>query len=119
MLSNWINETNSLAILAHPFRRHDISFDLNVFRPQAIELASRHVVRDNRDKIAIVAKQFNMKAISVSDAHKSSQLGGFCINTDYDVNNEQELIEVVKCGRFTLMENSLVPLCIYARNEHF
>ena len=119
MLADWINKTDSLAILAHPFRRHDVSFDFGIFKPHATELASRHVVRENRDKIAEMAKRFDMKVVSVSDAHKASQLGGFCINTDYDVNNEQELIEVVKCGKFTLMEKSLVPLCVYARNEHF
>ena len=95
-LANWVYQTNSLAILAHPFRRHDISFDLNVFRPHAIELASRHIVRENREKIAGVAKEFGMKMVSVSDAHKAGQLGGYCIDTDYDVSNEQELINVVK-----------------------
>jgi predicted metal-dependent phosphoesterase TrpH len=117
MLADWVKETNSLAILSHPFRRHDISFDLNVFCPQAVELASRHIVRENRAKIAEVAKQYKMKVVSVSDAHKERQLGGFCIETDYDVNTEEELGEVVKKGDFTLMETKLVPVDTYARNE--
>lgn len=115
-LAEWVDKTNSLAILAHPFRRHDISIDLNVFRPQAIELASRHVVKENRAKIAEVAKQYGMKCVSVSDAHKGKQLGGFCIDTDKDINNEEELICAVKKGEFTLLESRLTPVDIYSRN---
>lgn len=117
MLSDWVKETNSLAILSHPFRRHDISFDLNVFCPQAIELASRHILRENRTKIAEVAKKYKMKVVAVSDAHKERQLGGFCIETDYNVNTEEELGEAVRKGDFTLMETKLVPVDTYARNE--
>lgn len=110
-LNDWVEANNALAILAHPYRRSDIiSFDLNVFRPHAVEFAGRHVAVQNRPKIIQLAKQYGMNLISISDAHKGGQLGGFCIKTLADVNNEQELISLVKCGGFYLLETKLVPV---------
>lgn len=116
MLQDWIEKTESLLILAHPYRRHDITIDFNILKPHAVEIASRHIIRENREKIHVLSKKYRMNCVSVSDAHKSNQLGGFCIDTDYDVNNEEELINCVKNGRFTLMESSLFPIATYARN---
>ena len=93
-------------------RNNNISIDLNILTPHAIELASRHIIKENRDNILKVAKQYGMKLVSVSDAHKSRQLGGFCIDTDYDINSEEELIDVIKLGKFTLMEMKLVNIDI-------
>ena len=117
-LSEWINKTNSLAILAHPFRYHDdITIDFEQFRPQAIELVGRHVKREHRERIAGVAKQYGMAVVSVSDSHKGKQLGGYCIETDNDVASEEDLIDSVCYGKYTLMENQLVPVATYGRNE--
>jgi histidinol phosphatase-like PHP family hydrolase len=109
-LSKWVEETGSLAILAHPFRWHDISFDLSKFRPHAIEIASRHVNIANRFRIHKVAKEYGMVVVSTSDAHKSRQLGGFCIDLDNFAATETDLIREVKSGNFTLMEKLLSPI---------
>jgi len=107
-LSKWVKDTNSLAILAHPFRRHPhISFDLTKFRPQAIEFSGRHVDKVNRKKIFDLAKSEGMSIVAVSDAHKSSQLGGFCIDLDRRVSDEAQLIREIKCGEYSLMEYKL------------
>ena len=110
-LADWVEATNSLAILAHPYRRSDIiSFDLNVFKPHAVEFAGRHVAVQNRPKIIQLAKQYRMNLISVSDAHKGGQLGGFCIETMYAVNNEEDLIRDICGGMYQLLEMKLVPV---------
>lgn len=110
-LNGWVKSTNSLAILAHPYRRSDvISFDLNVFRPHAVEFTGRHVAVQNRPKIIQLAKQYGMNLISISDAHKGKQLGGFCIETRFDITEEQGLINMVKGGEFNLLEMKLVPV---------
>ena len=109
-LQKWVTETDSLAILAHPFRWHDISFDLNRFRPHAVEIASRHVPVINRLKILGVARKYGMLLVSTSDAHKSRQLGGFCIDLDNFATDERGLIKEVKSGKYTLMERVLSPI---------
>jgi len=110
-LSKWVKETGSLAILAHPFRRHpDISFDLTKFKPDAIEILGRHVDENNVSKIYQLAVKENMRVVSISDAHKSSQLGGFCINLDNGVSKEEDLIDQIRRGNYTLMEKILCPV---------
>ena len=117
MVADWVSKTNSMAILAHPFRYNDISFDFSVFKPLAIELASKNIPRANRERISEVARKNSIKLVASSDAHKAKQLGCFCIDTDYDINTEEELVEVVKQGKFTLMEQKLAPVDTYGRNE--
>jgi len=109
-LSKWVEETGSLAILAHPFRWHNISFDLNKFRPHAVEIASRHVNVANRFRIHKFAKEYGMVVVAASDAHKGRQIGGYCIDLDNYVGNEKDLIREVKSGKFTLMERVLSPI---------
>lgn len=113
-LSKWIKDTNSLLILAHPYRRHEhISFDMDILRPHAVEIAGRHVNIKNRGKIAILSERYGMNHVSVSDAHKPKQLGGFCIKTDYSPSNEQELIDIIKSGSYTPLESKLVPVYVW------
>jgi predicted metal-dependent phosphoesterase TrpH len=110
-LQKWVDDTDSLTILAHPFRWHDdISFDLKKFRPHAIEIASRHVNLINRFRILKVAKDNNMLLVSTSDAHKSRQLGGFCVDLDNFASDEKNLIKEIKSGKYTLMEKVLCPI---------
>ena len=110
-LNNWVEANNALAILAHPYRRSDvISFDLNVFKPHAVEFAGRHVAVQNRPKIIQLAKQYGMNLISISDAHKGGQLGSFCIEIPFTIIDERDLSNMVKAGQFHLLEMKLVPV---------
>ena len=109
-VAEWVYRVGALAILAHPFRRKDtISFDLSRFRCHAIEAVGRHVDVKNRAKIVELAKSFDMQLVSVSDAHKTRQLGGFCIDTALSVADERDLIKTIKAGNFTAMERRMVP----------
>jgi len=107
-LKDWVDRTGSLAILAHPYRYHtSITFDMNIFTPHAVEVAGRHVRKSDRMQIRELAKKYDMGMVSVSDAHKTRQLGGYCVNTYYDIDNEKELISCVKRGNYSLMESRL------------
>jgi len=112
MLDKYVKESGALAILAHPYRRKDfISFDLYKFTPHAVEIAGRHVRRSDRVKIANdLCTNFRMKGVSVSDAHKPKQLGGFFINLEFPVTTEEALITCVKAGKYMAFETALVPV---------
>jgi len=110
-LQEWIDRTGSLAILAHPYRYHtSITFDMDIFTPHAVEVAGRHVRKSDRIPILQLAKDYGMGVVSVSDAHKTRQLGNYCINTYYDIDNEKELINCIKRGNYSLMESRLEPV---------
>ncbi len=122
MLDRYVKESGALAILAHPYRRKDfISFDLTKFCPHAVEMAGRHVKYENREKIINeLCRKFKMKPVSVSDAHKPKQLGGFYVNLDYDVVSEghpHSLIEQIKRGTYTLYETAIVAARNVSRGD--
>lgn len=110
-LHEFSQSPHNLTILAHPYRRSDqISWDLNKFHPNAVEIASTHIVKENRLKINLLAEAYGMNTVAVSDAHKTKYLGGYCIETDCEVNNEVDLIKVIKNGLYTPMERRFRPV---------
>jgi predicted metal-dependent phosphoesterase TrpH len=112
MLSRYVRESGALAILAHPYRRKDfISFDLHKFTPHAVEIAGRHVRQSDRDKInRDLCYKFDMRGVSVSDAHKPKQIGGFFIDLECNVDSEEQLTEQVKSGKYDVFETAIVPV---------
>lgn len=112
-MGEWASSPSNLAILAHPYRRStQISWDLNKFRPHAVEIASNHIVKENRSKINLLAEAYQMSCVAVSDAHKTRHLGGYCVDVHGVVNNEQDLILAIKNGNYTPMEKVFGPVSI-------
>ena len=114
---NFCKQSNSFWFIAHPFRKgHPLFIDVEKYRPDGIEIASRNTRIENREKIKTIATKYDIPCLSTSDAHKTRQLGGWCIDTDDSIQDEIELGRAIKSKRFNLLVNRLAPLEIMPRN---
>lgn len=118
-LLKWIEDTNGLSILQHPYRKNKpIVIDLEKYKLDCIEVASNNTPKKHRLRIIETAKKYDMICVSTSDAHKARELGGYCISTDKRyVSNESELADVVKSRCFSLLETRMASVQHLARNE--
>jgi histidinol phosphatase-like PHP family hydrolase len=114
-LIRFAQDNDALTILAHPFRKdHPVVID--PFGLDCVEIASKNTSPENRSDIVDLAEHYGLKCVATSDAHRTRQLGNYCIDLDYDVENEVELSRAVKNGRFTLLERRLAPVLNCSRN---
>jgi len=102
-LTDFINKTDALTILAHPYRRRDfVDFNWDWFIPDAVEIWSTHIEEKNRDKIRALANHHGMQTVVTSDAHRSKHLGKYYIEVPDGVQTCEELKWIIKTNRYTL-----------------
>jgi hypothetical protein len=119
-IMQFCKETTAFWFLAHPFRRgKPIFIDLGRYTPDAIELASRNTPVVKRQDIIKTADQYNIPCIATSDAHKTRQLGGFCIELDEYAGTNGLLKKAIKEKRFSLLEKRLAQVIERPRNPTF
>ena len=119
-LVDFAKANGALTILAHPYRRDKpLAIDIAKNHIDCIEIASRNTPVHQRQHIIQTAEHYDMVCVSTSDAHKTKHIGNYCIDLDCEPDltmTEDELAQLVKQGRFTLMEKRLAPVIELRRN---
>ncbi len=87
---------------AHPFRN-----GMTVTKPEilfGIEVQNTHPRHDSRNDIAMAwAAKYGLHKIAGSDCHQIQDVGTSAIITDETVRNEEDLVEILKNDRFTII----------------
>ena len=119
-LMKYVEETQGLMILAHPYRKnHPLYLDVSKYPPHAIEITSKNTKIENRHKIMETAKHYNIICLATSDAHKTRNIGDYYIDTDFPLSNsdnETDLANLIKTKKFTLYEKQVAPVQYMPRN---
>ena len=87
---------------AHPFRN-----GMDIINPECffgIEIKNGHPRHDSRNDIAAAwAKKYNLHAIGGSDCHQPEDVGSSGIITDCKIENIEDLVEVLRHDRYTII----------------
>jgi predicted metal-dependent phosphoesterase TrpH len=103
LLAEFSQRTGALTVLAHPFRFHEeLALDLDLFTPDAVEIASRHMSRRLRRRALALARRRGMRPVVSSDAHHVSALGGHFLDLDEPALDEFALAQAIRAGRYHL-----------------
>ena len=112
-----VSEQGGAIVVAHPYRRvyKDPTPDNNIPYSQMIEKGLKNKALKLSDAIEInngrgtetenkfsadLARTLNMPGTGASDAHKISDIGTYATRFYDQINNESDLIEALKRGRF-------------------
>ena len=91
--------------LCHPMRYHDdITIDISRRKPDAVEVASTNIGRDDHEAIREYARRNGVPVIHASDAHYPNHVGMFHVIIEEDFHSEAELILRLKSQRYQLSE---------------
>ncbi len=105
-VAEFAERTGALTILAHPFRYHsELAFDLDVFRPDAVEIASLNTEPTHHERVLELAAESGMRPVACSDAHSLRDAAMFCIELDSPVETTAELASAVRSGAYTITGN--------------
>lgn len=100
-----LEENGLLIFQAHPFRN-----GMKVTDPRfldGIEIFNGHIDHDSRNDIAeLWAKKFGLLTSSGSDFHYDKQTPNAGILTDYEIKDNNTLVETLKNGQFTLIKGN-------------
>jgi predicted metal-dependent phosphoesterase TrpH len=101
-LHAFVREHTGFIVLAHPFRYHpQVAIEVDRFVPDALEVRSPNTPLAAEDRIREIALRLGIPVLCNSDAHSTDALG-----THYNVlerlpSDEQEMIALLRSGRFT------------------
>ncbi|MBI5722573.1 MAG: PHP domain-containing protein [Planctomycetes bacterium] len=103
MLAEYARRTGALTILAHPFRYHrHLAFDLGLYAPDAVELASSNVGPCVFAEVAAMARKYDMKVVADTDAHSLNLVGLYYVELDKPVRTETDLARAIRAGDYCL-----------------
>ena len=115
-LRDEVNAVDGFMIAAHPFRGFktfgigqlqmtvEQACELKVFDfVDAIEIKNGRLSDDENDMAIKVAAQLGLPGTAGSDAHSVDEVGKCVIDFEKEIQNEQELLEELKAGRFTVV----------------
>jgi histidinol phosphatase-like PHP family hydrolase len=102
-LLDFIQKSDALIFLAHPFRHRDfVDFNWSWFTPDAVEIYSTHTNIEHREKIKDLANKHGLRPIVTSDAHKDKHIGPYYTEIPDGVKTCEELKWIIKTGRYHL-----------------
>lgn len=95
-------EQGFLFYQAHPFRDHmQITPPHELF---GVEIKNANPRHDSRNEIAAAwAEKFHLPGISGSDCHQPEDIARGGIETDFPVNTTEELVQVLREGRYRIL----------------
>ncbi|MBW2061065.1 MAG: PHP domain-containing protein [Deltaproteobacteria bacterium] len=115
VLHNKVREANGFMIAAHPFRGFktfgigqlkmnvDQACKRKVFQYiDSIEVRNGKLNEQENDMASQVAERLGLPGTAGSDAHNLDEVGKWITVFERDVQNEQELMEELRAGRFTI-----------------
>ncbi|MBW2052388.1 MAG: PHP domain-containing protein [Deltaproteobacteria bacterium] len=110
-----VREAGGLMIAAHPFRGFktfgigQLQMDVDqackrkVFQyVDGLEVRNGKLNEQENDMAAQVAERLDLLGVAGSDAHNVDEVGKWITVFDREIENEQELIEELRAGRFTI-----------------
>ncbi len=101
-LHGFVRARGGFIAVAHPFRYHaDITIPIQAFPPDAIEVCSMNTPRRVAEQIVALAQGLGIPVLSNSDAHATDALGKYYNLLDHEPGCEEELLNMIKGGRFT------------------
>ncbi|WBW99107.1 PHP domain-containing protein [Oceanirhabdus sp. W0125-5] len=101
-LYKFVRERNGYIAKAHPYRYKEyIEIDIENYIPDALEIHSTNIGKDDTKLISNLAQKLNCNLISNSDAHNSKDIGIYYNELESTPKNEKELIEILKSGKYT------------------
>lgn len=102
-LVEFARQADALTILAHPFRFNEqLAFDIERFRPDAVEVASGNMSPSVRRRARELAQQNDLPMVANSDAHNHEPIGMYYVDVPYDVHTEAELARAIRNGDFRI-----------------
>ncbi|KYH28386.1 PHP domain protein [Clostridium tepidiprofundi DSM 19306] len=100
-LYDYVRKNNGFIALAHPFRyKNSIGIDIEKYIPDAVEIHSTNIGRDDYKLIRKLAEKLNLNLITNSDGHNAEHVGIYYNDIEYMPNSEQELVKYLKEGRY-------------------
>ena len=100
--SDAAKENGFLLYQAHPFRN-----GITITNPDllfGIEVQNTHPRHDSRNDIALAwAEKYGLHKIAGSDCHQIQDVGTSAIVTEETVQNEKDLVEIMKNDRYTII----------------
>ncbi len=102
-LHAFVRERGGFIALAHPFRYHPdkITIELEQFVPDALEVCSIHTPLAAEARIREIALRLGIPVVCNSDAHSTDALGIHYNVLERFPSDEQEMIALLRSGRFT------------------
>ena len=101
-LHRFVRAHEAWMVLAHPYRFHDMTLNVEDFPPDAIELYSGNIRDEIRPKIRQLIDQVGCATVYFSDAHHVDRIGRHFIVLDEPVTTDAELLGVLKKKAFHL-----------------
>ncbi len=105
-LKEYCERTGAFSMLNHPFwggPQYWVEFD--VFLPEAMDLASMNIDTGRKEIYMQTIREKQMLAVAASDAHKAREVGLFFVDLDNKVQTDEELLEELRAGRYTIGAN--------------
>jgi len=101
-LHAFVREHGGFIILAHPFRYHpQVTIEVERFVPDAIEVHSINTSLKAEDRIREIASRLGIPVLCNSDAHSTDALGTHYNVLERTLSDEQEIMALLRLGRFT------------------
>lgn len=100
-LYTYVKKNKGFIALAHPYRYKDyINVDIENNIPDAIEIHSTNIGKDDEENIKELAEKLGTRLISNSDGHDSRHVGIYYNELDYIPQDNTELVEILKTGKY-------------------
>jgi predicted metal-dependent phosphoesterase TrpH len=101
-LHAFVRERGGFIILAHPFRYHpQITIEVERLIPDALEVRSVNTPVAAEGRIREIASHLEIPLLCNSDAHSTDALGTHYNNLERTPTDEQEILALLRAGRFT------------------
>ena len=100
-LYKYVKENNGFIALAHPYRYvHSIASNIEKYVPDAIEIHSTNIGKDDSEDIKKLAEKLNTRLISNSDGHDSKYVGIYYNDIEGNPETDAGLIALLKAGKY-------------------
>jgi PHP-associated/PHP domain len=101
-LHAFVRARGGFMVLAHPFRWHpDVALEVERFVPDAIEVRSVNTPAGAEGRIRDIAARLGIPVLCNSDAHNTGPLGMYFNALERPPADEQDLVVLLKSGRFS------------------
>lgn len=106
-LLNLVNTLDGIAIAAHPFRADRPTQEHLIAKGycQIIEGINGRNHEHENNQATLWEQQYGVRQVGGSDAHTLEELGQITTRFQHPISNQQELIEALKSGDFSIQHN--------------
>lgn len=100
-LYSYVKGNGGFIVLAHPYRyKTFVNIDIEHYVPDAIEMHSTNIGKDDEEKIRNLAKKLNTKLVNNSDGHDAEHVGIYCNEFNDMPEDDKALVQLLKEGKY-------------------